>query len=250
MMRERKRERERVQKLITNTEWYSTIDINDQIKTKGFYDWRPYFKIFKNLINYKNKTLLDVGPGDGFFSHKFYDLKSIVTGIDIRNQFERDNYIFGEKNKKFHSTGGKKRGHNFNFQLLNKIYRRKIPLKYCNIYNLNKLKKKYDIVFCNDVLLHLTDPIRAIYNLISVSKKYIIIGNPIIKNKWYNSFYSEPIVEYLGHKKNNAYYIFNKLAMINLLKSFNLKILKIEIIKPSKDNFYSPRHRMIVLLSL
>ena len=32
----------------------------------------------------------------------------------------------------------------------------------------------------------MTDPIRAIYNLKSVSKKYIIIGNPIIKNKWYN----------------------------------------------------------------
>jgi 2-polyprenyl-3-methyl-5-hydroxy-6-metoxy-1,4-benzoquinol methylase len=245
------REREIIKKAISNTEWYSTIDIDDQITTKGFYDWRPYFKTFEKLTNYKNKTLLDVGCGDGFFSHKFYDLKSKVTGIEIPSQFERDNYIFGELNKKLHSTGGKKRkSHNFNFLLLNKIKKRKIPLKYCNIYNLNKLKKKYDIVFCNDLLLHLTDPIRAIHNLITVSKKYIIIGNPIIEDKWYNCIYAKPVVEYLGHKNNNAYYIFNKLSMINLLKSFNLEILKIKIIKPAQNIFYSARHRMIILATI
>ena len=150
-----------------------------------------------------------------------------------------------KKNIVKHSTGGKKRKYNFNFEIFNEIYNEKIKIFYKNIYELEKLKKKYNIVFCNDLLLHLTDPIRAINQMIKVSNNYLIIGNPILKKNLFNMRKSE--VNYIGHLSNNAYYIFNQIGFINLISSFDLKILKTVIIKPKKVDFYTNRPRMLVL---
>ena len=73
----------------------------------------------------------------------------------------------------------------------------------------------------------------------------VIIGNPILKKSLFNLNKSE--VNYLGHLSNNAYYIFNEKGFLDLINSFNLKILKKIIIKPHKKDFFSYRPRMIVL---
>lgn len=231
-------------KLIKKNEFYHSIEVNN-FKIKGFYNWNPYFHLIADLIDFKKKTVLDVGPGDGYFSHKLKSLGAIVEAADIPSQKSRDNYNFGKKNIVFHSTGGKKRINNFNFEIFNKIHKDKIKIHYKNIYELSKLKKRYNIVFCNDLLLHLTDPIKAINEIVSVSKKYVIIGNPILKKSLFNLNKSE--VNYLGHLSNNAYYIFNEKGFLDLINSFNLKILKKIIIKPHKKDFFSYRPRMIVL---
>ena len=230
--------------IINKTEFYHSVEINDY-KIKGFYNWEPYIDLITNLIDFNKKKVLDVGPGDGYFSQKFSSLGSKVEAVDIPSQEERDNYKFGKKNKHIHSTGGKKRKHNFNFHIFNKIHKNNIKLHNLNVYELEKLKKTYDLVFCNDLLLHLTDPIRAINQMTLVSKDYILIGNPILNRTFFNKNKSQ--VDYLGHLKNNAYYIFNENAFINLINSFNLKIIKKIIVYPKKEHFYSTRPRMFIL---
>ena len=55
-----------------------------------------------------------------------------------------------------------------------------------NTINIFFDKKTYDLVFCNDLLLHLTDPIKAINQMTLVSKDYILIGNPILNRTFFN----------------------------------------------------------------
>jgi|TARA_B100001964_G_scaffold237125_1_gene300068 2-polyprenyl-3-methyl-5-hydroxy-6-metoxy-1,4-benzoquinol methylase len=248
--------------IIKNNKWYQRFSI-EGIETNGLFDWRPYFKNFKNeKIIFKNKSLIDVGPGDGFFSYKFKELGAKVTAYDIINQAERDNYNFGEANIKFDSQGNiRKRNsnNNFNFELINKILNLNIDLIYGNIYELSKIKLKYDIVFCNDVLMHLTDPIKAIYNLKNVSKKYVIIGNPIIDDRLkirnIKSFISSigyfflrksAISSFLGKSDRNAYWILNKNGFKSLVESAGIKIIDTKIIYPKIEDFFSNRPRMII----
>ena len=66
-------------KLIKKNEFYHSIEVNN-FKIKGFYNWNPYFHLIADLIDFKKKTVLDVGPGDGYFSHK---LKSLVVLSNI-----------------------------------------------------------------------------------------------------------------------------------------------------------------------
>ena len=81
--------------------------------------------------------------------------------------------------------------------------------------------------------------------MIKVSNKYLIIGNPILQKSLFN--YRKSEVNYIGHLSNNAYYIFNEIGFMNLINSFNLKIIKKIIIKPMKVDFYTNRPRMFIL---
>ena len=231
-----------LQKIISENEFYHSIEINNY-KIKGYYNWEPYFNSLQNLFDYKNKKILDVGPADGYFSHKFDLLGASVEAVEIPDQIDRDIYKFGEAFKTFNHWK-KKSSHNYNFEIFNKIFKNDIKLIYKDIYELESLNKFYDLVFCSDLLLHLTDPIRAIDQLVKVSNDYILIGNPIIKT-FFNKNKSE--VNYLGHTNKNAYYIFNEIGFINLIQTFKLKIEKKIIIYPDKKDFFSNTPRMFIL---
>ena len=82
--------------IINKTEFYHSVEINDY-KIKGFYNWEPYIDLITNLIDFNKKKVLDVGPGDGYFSQKFSSLGSKVEAVDIPSQEERDNYKFEKK---------------------------------------------------------------------------------------------------------------------------------------------------------
>ena len=253
--------------IIKNNKWYQKFSING-VETNGLIDWRPYFENFKcENIKFKDQSLIDVGPGDGFFSYKFKELGANVSAFDIKNQSERDNYNFGELNKKIDSLGNIRERNsniNFKFELVNKILNLNIDLINGNIYELSKIKSKYDIVFCNDVLLHLTDPIRAIYNLKSVSKKYVIIGNPIIDDRlkikniknFINSigyfFLSRSsISSFIGNSSRNAYWILNKKGFTDLVESVGINIVETKIIYPKpKDFLTTSRPRMVIFGSI
>ena len=91
---------EDLQKIIDETEFYHSIETNN-FKIKGYYNWEPYFSSIKDLFDLKGKKVLDVGPADGYFSHKFCSLGAFVEAVDIPSQIDRDHYNYGEVNKSF-----------------------------------------------------------------------------------------------------------------------------------------------------
>jgi ubiquinone/menaquinone biosynthesis C-methylase UbiE len=63
----------------------------------------------------------------------------------------------------------------------------KVKYKIMDVYEINPKKIGYfDFVFCGTVLIHLTDPIRALRNIRSVIKDggVFICANPILKKPW------------------------------------------------------------------
>lgn len=232
--------------------------------TNGIYNWKPYLSYFKK-INLKNKSLLDVGPGDGFFSRFFLEQKCKVSAYEIKDQKYRDNFNYGYLNiKKKISDQGKKITKNntgeFLFNYTNKLLKKNIKIQHGNIYDLGKIKKKYDIVFCNDVLLHLTDPFRGLVNLKLASKKIVIFSSPIISQNFKNGNFIKaliyaiilklieffPIAFFFGHANKLAFWIPNKTCLEAQVKAAGLKIIKSYIIRPSSEDFFSYRPRCIV----
>ena len=254
--------------------------------TNGIYDWTPYIdKMFKNL-NFKKKSVLDVGPGDGFFLLYFRSKGAKVFANEIKSQNERDNYKFGELNKKYDSDGNirikkstKKQSEDFSIKKIYKTLTHKnIKVYNYNIYELSKINKKFDYVFCNDVFLHLTDPLRALYELKQVAK-YILLGNCLATPLDFNSsieklkykfisrissgevssngifanqikkFYNQvPLKIFLGNTKKNAFYFPNYKAINDMIISSGLKIISSKIINPAKVDFLSIRPRCISLI--
>jgi 2-polyprenyl-3-methyl-5-hydroxy-6-metoxy-1,4-benzoquinol methylase len=148
--------------------------------------------IFDQLLNgvdLKNKKVLEVGCGLGFFSKKMYRKGALITGIDV-----------GEK--------------------LVKITSKKIPggkFLVGSALDIPFRKNEFDIILCTEVIEHTEDPKRAISELFRVTKQggIIIITTP---NKTY-----KPLFDLLSFLKIRLYQGNEKWLGTNELKTIILK---------------------------
>ncbi|MCA1562168.1 MAG: methyltransferase domain-containing protein [Acidobacteria bacterium] len=159
-------------------DWYHTIDLGQGVVTPGQYDLRPILRHYGIPESLRDKSVLDVGPGHGFFSLEFERRgASRVATVELpawsshdaspllRKVFEKpgqDNamtpYLFGAIGLAIEARGSK------------------VERLFHNVYDISPEKiGKWDVVFCASVLLHLTDPLRALYAIQTVTTEQAII---------------------------------------------------------------------------
>ena len=167
--------RESILEDMLKAKWYHTMELSPGHVTKGVFDWRPYFNDF-HLGDLKGKKILDVGAGNGFFSFEMEKLGGIVTALDIPSQAQRDNHKIGVKAIREEAS------YNFAnpFYIAKELLNSKVNRIEMDLYDLSPdTIGMFDIVFCNDVFLHLSDPFRALWAFRSICMESMIIGTPI-----------------------------------------------------------------------
>ena len=141
----------------------------------GVWDMSKYLKFYKIPDNLSGKTVLDVGPASGYFSFLFSKMGAKkVVALDFKqtkllkaaNELMNTNVEFVEK----------------------------------NIYDLDENFGKFDIVFCSNVLFHLTDIFTALKRLKSVTKNLSIICTSVIKIPNLMNF---PVALFVGKENPN-----------------------------------------------
>ncbi len=131
-------------------------------------EWQVRQKSTKRFINYlkqkqKKQSILDIGCGNGWFSHKIANVsyKNKVIGLDINiNELEQASRIFSNTNLNF---------------------------AYGNIYKINKsLKEQFDIIVINAAIQYFAD----FKDLINQLKQFLksdgeihIIDSPFYSSK-------------------------------------------------------------------
>lgn len=165
--------------------WYHTIELTNGFTTDGMYDLRPCWEKF-NFPDLRGKTVLDVGPADGFFSFEFEKRGAIVTALDIPSQEDRDDGQYGtgrpENTYDEEELNRGLKGADFRtkFNTAKKLLNSRVERIEMNLYEMSKNNiGQFDVVFCSDVLLHLTDPVRALTKMKDVCKGIAIISTPI-----------------------------------------------------------------------
>ena len=130
-------------KLVKSTPfWWHTIDFGDDVISMG--TTSMYFqKIKLSSIpnNLKHKTVLDIGCWDGFFSFECEKRGAKVTAIDNRQQ---EKFVESSYGLNIKGTDG--------FKIAKKLLNSKVKFKYMDIYDLEKLNKKFDVVLLFGVL--------------------------------------------------------------------------------------------------
>jgi tRNA (mo5U34)-methyltransferase len=165
-----------IRRRMSQFEWYHTIDLGHGIVTPGQYDLAPIIAHYGLPDSLAGKSVLDVGPAHGFFAFEFerrgaarVATAELPTWLEhdaspvLRTTFEQapaaaDDYHRGALGFAIQARGSR------------------VERQFCNVYDLTPDRVgSYDVVFCASVLLHLTDPLRALYGLRRVCRGQAIV---------------------------------------------------------------------------
>ncbi len=164
--------------------WYHTFHLDHGVEIEGQFDLTPMVPRYGLPDDLAGKTVLDVGASNGFFSFEFERRGADrVVAVDLPTfeahdsspalRAERDATLSDEdlaRNDESDLHGG--------FFLLKELFESKVEHVGCNIYDLgpDKVGGRYDVVFCGSLLIHLTDPLRALMRLRTVTKERCIVA--------------------------------------------------------------------------
>jgi tRNA (mo5U34)-methyltransferase len=147
--------------------WYHTIELPGGIVTPGVYDHRelvPHYGIPDDL---RGRSVLDVGPADGFWSLEFERRGADVTAVDVAGASDVDlpstaSTLAREHCSQWSPGDG--------FDLARRARGSKIKVRSARVYELDpETHGRFDLVHMGDLLLHLRDPVLALQRLRSVT---------------------------------------------------------------------------------
>jgi len=159
----KKMTRQQKQALVDKVEyWWHTIDLGDGVVTPGFTRLEVHHlrssAIPKDL---KGKTVLDIGAWDGYYSFECERRGAKVIAID---KFQ-------------HGKGSQ------GFETAKKILNSKVRHYKMDLYDLPKIKRKFDVVLFFGVFYHLKYPLKALEIIFSKTNQLLILESHYIKTK-------------------------------------------------------------------
>jgi tRNA (mo5U34)-methyltransferase len=167
--------------LIDSLTWYHTIDLGHSIVTPGIYDHRPYLHHYGLPDDLLGKSVLDIGAASGFFAFEFERRGAQVTATELPRWFDHD---FGPNYRPDQTEETGQRYLHQPLEVAKAVLGSQITQKQLTIYDISpETVGMFDIVFCGSLLVHLTDPIKALWNIASVTREKTIIATVIMPDK-------------------------------------------------------------------
>lgn len=172
-------EQKEIVERIKQCSWYHTIELGYGVRTPGEFDHGPALGHFPLPESLKGKRCLDVATFDGFWAFEMERRGADeVVALDIESWLDLDlpPYII-ERFKSRGLTGPTGAG----FKLAADILGSRVERRICNVYDLSpETFGEFDYVVCSDLLVHLTNPLRALQNVWSVTKGEAVLAEPYI----------------------------------------------------------------------
>jgi tRNA (mo5U34)-methyltransferase len=164
-----------IRRRVAEHEWYHVLDLGNGIVTPGQYDLKPVLRHYGLPRSLEGRSVLDVGPGHGFFAFEFERRGAQVSTAEIPVWSDHDGSP--ALHEMFEQAGSVPDAyHHGALGLAIEARQSAVKRQFCNIYDLTPARVgTYDLVFCASVLLHLTDPLRALYAIRRVCRDQAII---------------------------------------------------------------------------
>lgn len=184
---------------VNDLTWYHTIDLGNGLVTNGAYDHRLYLDKYGLPENLNGKTVLDIGAASGFFSFEFEQRGAQVTATELPDWGAHD---FGPNYDMVQDLNTIDEYLNGPFDVAHRALNSTVKRKHINIYDISpESVGTFDIAFCASVLIHLTDPLKALWNIASVTKEKAIIATSIDPD------IELPVAKMIGYERGDAWWI-------------------------------------------
>lgn len=179
--------------------WYHTVDLGNGLVTPGQYDHRPYLDRYGLPESLEGKTALDLGTASGYFAFELERRGARVTATDLPAWYDHD---FGPKYEIDQSSEELKSYLTEPFEIARAARGSQVDKKFINIYDVSpQTVGEHDFVFCGSLLIHLSDPIRALWNVASVTRGKAIIATVIKPDEM-----ERPIAELVGYRNADSWW--------------------------------------------
>jgi len=205
-------EREELRRRVDALSWYHTLDLGQGVVTPGFYDHRPYLAHYGLPASLEGKTALDVGPASGFFAFEMERRGARVTAVELPTWRDVD---FGPcYQADMDETEAQSYLHE-PILLARQALGSRLTRLEMNVYDLApEVVGTFDLVFCGSVLLHLTDPVRALWRLRSVTGEQAIIATSIDPDDS-----PRPTALFSGHVRGDVWWHPNRACLEAMVQS-------------------------------
>jgi tRNA (mo5U34)-methyltransferase len=206
-------ERDALHREIAALDWYHTIDLGGGLVTPGVFDLRPLVSHFGIPDRLDGRTVLDVGPGNGFFSFLFEERGAEVTTIELPSWSAHD---ASPVLKAFYETEpSAARNIHDALGVAARARGSRVRRTFASIYDFDPaVHGRYDVVFCAAVLLHLTDPLRALYRIYSATKEMALVSTPID-----DEASGEPRALFKGTATGHTFWLPNRTCLMQMARA-------------------------------
>lgn len=186
--------------LVAALDWYHTLDLGNGIVTPGHYDHRPHLDKYRLPTDLTGKTALDIGAASGFFAFELERRGAQVTATDLPDWFDHD---FGPVYQPDQTRETGNRYLHQPIEVARDALGSRVKIQYINIYDIApETVGMFDLVFCGSVLIHLTDPTKALWNIACVTRERAILATVITPHDA-----DAPHAEFIGHHRGDAWWI-------------------------------------------
>ncbi len=160
---------------------YQSIDLPGEETLVGQWDHRATTDVYLAHTNFLGKTVLDVGPGNGFWSFEMERRGATVTAVELGDSDEWDMVPHGgvpprqDSEARAAATVELREAFTYCHTKLNS----KVRCVNGSIYNVPNLVRRSDIALLGNILQHLRDPLLAIERVAQTVTERIIISETI-----------------------------------------------------------------------
>jgi len=159
---------------------YHTLEFPNGKVLEGRFDMQNYLDYYKIPKDLHGKTVVDVGPANGYFSFEMEKRGADVTAIDLFPVFWRDE--------------------------LRELMHSKVNFVKADISKLDESFGQFDIVFCSNMLEHHPNIFGNIENMRKITKGMAIICTEIFDHPAFTKFNpfknNFPVMKFVGKTDN------------------------------------------------
>ena len=163
---------------ISRYSWYHTIDLGGGVVTEGMFDHRPVVDRYLLPASLAGMRCLDVGTMDGFWAFEMERRGAAeVVAADLGDPEDLDwppLYSPGTPRTLDETKEAR-------FEIVRQALGSSVQRVHRSVYALDTDLGPFDLVYCGDLLIHLSDPARAIARIRRVCSGSAIICNPIVR---------------------------------------------------------------------
>lgn len=226
---------------VRRTRWYHTLDLGHGVVTPGFFDHRPKLDHYHLPADLAGKRVLDVATYNGFWAFEFERRGAAeVVATDIATFADID---LAPARRAAMSATELRQPTGVGFEIAREALGSNVRREIANVYDLSPERLgTFDFVMLSDLLLHLTNPVRALQRVRSVTRGFAYISE--MYDPYLDRTGPEGLIHYRGGMDDYVWWTFSHSALTQMVRDAGFRTVTVldHFELPSRTLPWAPPH--------